>query len=188
MTQNPILILCGPSGSGKGTVVKYLLENFPFFAVSVSCTTRVPRAGEIEGVDYYFLNKTQFEHRVALGEFAEYEEVYPEKYYGTLKSEIARIHDLGKIPIFDIDFAGGLNLKKQYPQAVDVFLLPPSREILEQRLRARGTETEDQLKIRLDKAELEISHQSEFTYKLINNDWEDTKVNLGQILRDSDLI
>ena len=180
-----ILIFCGPSGSGKGTLVKHLLETHPVFSLSVSCTTRKPRAGEQEGKEYYFIDAEEFKTKIAAGEFAEYEEVYEGKFYGTLKAEIARIQALGKIPVFDIDYVGGLNLKKLYPQAIDIFLLPPSQETLEYRLRSRGTETEQEIEIRLSKANLEMKHQNEFTYKLVNNEWESTIVQLDEILRES---
>lgn len=177
-----ILILCGPSGSGKGTLVRHLLETHTTFSLSISCTTRKPRNGEEDGKDYYFLSLEDFKNKINNGDFAEYEEVYEDKFYGTLKSEITRINELGKIPVFDIDYVGGLNIKRMYPQAVDIFLLPPSQEILEQRLRARGTETEEEIQVRLAKANLEIKHQDEFTYKLINNEWQDTIAELDKIL------
>ncbi len=187
-SQNKILILCGPSGSGKGTLVRHLLETHPLFSLSVSCTTRKPRVGEEEGREYYFVNTDEFKRRISLSEFAEYEEVYEGKFYGTLKAEIARIHNLGKIPVFDIDYVGGLSLKKLYPQAIDIFLLPPSQAILEQRLRGRGTETEQEIQTRLAKANLEIQHQNEFTHKLVNNEWEETIVELDEILRNKELL
>lgn len=180
-----ILILCGPSGSGKGTLVKHLLETHPVFSLSVSCTTRKPRVGEQEGKEYYFVGADKFKRRIAAGEFAEYEEVYEGKFYGTLKAEIARIQAFGKIPVFDIDYVGGLSLKKLYSQAIDIFLLPPSQEILEYRLRSRGTETEQEIETRLSKANLEMKHQNEFTHKLVNNEWQDTIVELDRILRES---
>jgi guanylate kinase len=182
-----ILILCGPSGSGKGTLVKHLLENHPVFALSVSCTTRKPRLGEQEGREYYFISENEFKRKISEKQFAEYEEVYEGRFYGTLKSEISRIHKLGKIPVFDIDYKGGLSLKKLYPQSIDIFLLPPSQVILEQRLRGRGTETEQEIEIRLAKANLELQHQNNFTYKLINNEWQETIVELDKILKKSNV-
>ena len=178
-----ILILCGPSGSGKGTLVRHLLETHEIFSLSISCTTRQPRIGEEDGREYYFISLDEFKTRISSNEFAEFEEVYEGKFYGTLKSEIARINNLGKIPVFDIDYVGGLSLKKLYPQAIDIFLLPPSQAILEQRLRGRGTETEQEIQTRLAKANLEMQHQNEFTYKLVNNEWESTIVELDKILK-----
>ena len=180
-----ILILCGPSGSGKGTLIKHLLETHSVFSLSVSYTTRKPRVGEEEDKEYYFINVDEFKRRISAGEFVEYEEVYEGKFYGTLKAEIARIQALGKIPVFDIDYVGGLNLKKLYPQAIDIFLLPPGQETLEYRLRSRGTETEQEIETRLSKTNLEMLHQNEFTYKLVNNEWEDTIVELDRILSGS---
>jgi guanylate kinase len=181
--NNQILILCGPSGSGKGTLVRHLLETHEIFSLSISCTTRQPRIGEEDGKEYYFISLDEFKAKISSNEFAEFEEVYEGKLYGTLKAEIERIHNLGKIPVFDIDYVGGLSLKKLYPQAIDIFLLPPNQAILEQRLRGRGTETEQEIQTRLAKANLEIQHQNEFTYKLVNNEWESTIVELDKILK-----
>jgi guanylate kinase len=178
-----ILILCGPSGSGKGTLVRHLLETHEIFSLSISCTTRQPRIGEEDGREYYFISLDEFKTRISNSQFAEYEQVYEGKFYGTLKLEIERIHNLGKIPVFDIDYVGGLSLKKLYPQAIDIFLLPPNQAILEQRLRGRGTETEQEIQTRLAKANLEMQHQNEFTYKLVNNEWESTIVELDKILK-----
>lgn len=172
--DKPVLILSGPSGSGKGTLVKHLLEKYPLLELSISCTTRKIRQGEKHGREYYFLSEDEFKQKIKNKEFLEYQEVYPGVFYGTLKTEIDRIHRLGKIPIFEIDYKGGLNLKKHYPQAVDIFLLPPSIKVLEERLRARGTESEKEIQVRLRKAQKELRYQEKFSYSLVNNQWQDT--------------
>lgn len=174
-----IIIITAPSGSGKTTLVKDLLKRLPRLAFSVSACTRAPRTGEVDGKDYYFLSLTDFEDKLTRGEFLESEMVYPGKYYGTLKSELARIWDKGQFPLVDIDVKGALRVKKQFQgESLSIFIKAPSIEALEARLRQRGTETEDTLQERLKKADYELSFASEFDYLLVNDDLAKAKKEL----------
>ncbi|MCC6685177.1 MAG: guanylate kinase, partial [Bacteroidia bacterium] len=151
MSTGKVIIFSAPSGSGKTTIVKHLLSTNSNLAFSVSATTRQPRPNEINGKDYYFLTNTDFLQRVQNNEFAEYEEVYPGTYYGTLRSEVERIWAEGKVVIFDVDVVGGLNLKRIWGRsALAVFVKPPSVAVLQNRLRARATETEQDLEKRIN--------------------------------------
>ncbi len=166
-------IFCAPSGSGKTTIVKHLLQHNDKLAFSVSACTRAQRANEVEGRDYYFLSQEDFKNKIANGEFLEYEEVYGGNFYGTLKSEIERIWSQGKAVVFDVDVEGGLNIKKYFGEkALAVFVKPPDVPTLEKRLRERSTETEETLKMRIDKAVQELSYENEFETVLLNDDLE----------------
>lgn len=170
-SNSKLLIFSAPSGSGKTTIVRNLLERISSLEFSISATSRRPRGEEVDGKDYYFLSPKEFENKISQQEFLEYEEVYKGSYYGTLKSEVDRIWNKGHQVIFDIDVIGGLNLKKQYgDQALAIFVQPPSIVELEKRLRGRGTETEDKIKQRLSKAETELSLARDFDEILINDD------------------
>lgn len=164
------IIFCAPSGSGKTTIVKHLLQHNPDLGFSISAVTRDRRGRtEVEGKDYHFLTPDEFRKKILADEFIEWEEVYAGNYYGTLKSEIERIWEEGKNVIFDVDVKGGLSLKKYFgDKALAIFVLVPSIETLEQRLRGRGTETEDVLSRRLFKAKFEMSFQKEFDFVLVN--------------------
>lgn len=166
------IIFCAPSGSGKTTIVKYLLQTNPDLGFSISASTRDKRGrAEQHGKDYYFLTPDEFKKKIDNNEFIEWEEVYEGNYYGTLKSEIQRIWDEGKNVIFDVDVKGGLNLKKYFgDKALAIFVKVPSMEILEQRLRDRGTESSDSLSRRLFKAKFEMSFQDKFDVVLVNED------------------
>lgn len=189
MSREKFLILCGPSGSGKSTLVKHILENNSRFSLSISCTTRQPRDGEEDGSDYYFLTPEEFRSKLENEAFAEYEEVYEDVYYGTLKSEIQRIIDLEKkIPIFDIDYKGAKSLKKVYPKAITIFIDPPSMEVLEERLRSRASDSEESIQKRIARAREEIDQKSEFDYFLVNNEWYDTIQNLDKILIENEVL
>lgn len=178
MTQK-IIIITAPSGSGKTTLVKDLLKRLPRLAFSVSACTRAPRAGEVDGKDYYFLSLADFETKLAHGEFLESEMVYPGKYYGTLKSELNRIWNNQQTPLVDIDVKGALRVKKQFQgESLSIFIKAPSIATLEQRLRHRGTETEETLQERLRKADYELGFAPEFDYLLINDDLEKAKAEL----------
>ena len=142
-TNNKVIIFSAPSGSGKTTIIKQLLKSFPEFEFSISATSRQARQGEVHGKDYYFLTKEEFVEKVNADLFLEWEEVYSGICYGTLKSEIDRIWSNGKIVIFDVDVLGGMNIKKYFgDKALSIFVMRPSMEVLEQRLRIRNTETE----------------------------------------------
>ena len=152
MNNRKAILFSAPSGSGKTTIIRQILTRFDCFEFSISATSRQPREGEKDGVDYYFLTPEEFERRVAAGQFLEWEEVYAGVRYGTLKSEIDRIWDNGHVIIFDVDVNGGMNIKKYFgPDALALFVMPPSVEVLEQRLRTRGTEREGALTKRPDR-------------------------------------
>jgi guanylate kinase len=171
---NKIIIIAAPSGSGKTSVTRHLLKTFPDnLAFSISCATRKPRNKEIHGVDYYFISAEEFRRRVANQEFAEWEMVYHDKYYGTLKTELERIWKQHKAPLLDVDVKGGINIQEQYPQqSLSLFIEPPSIAELEKRLKARGTETPESLKARLDKASYELSFKDRFDKIIINDQLE----------------
>lgn len=174
---NKVVIFCAPSGSGKTTIVKHLLSVDNRLAFSVSACTRNKRANEEHGKDYYFLSHEEFKQRITNNEFLEYEEVYGGNFYGTLKSEVDRIWAMGKAVIFDVDVEGGLNIKKHFgDKALAVFVKPPSVEVLEQRLRYRSTETEETLRIRINKAVHELQYENKFEYVLLNENLEEALV------------
>jgi guanylate kinase len=152
-----LVIFSAPSGAGKSTLVHYLLPKFGELSFSISATSRAPRGEEKHGQDYYFLSAEDFQKRTQNDEFLEWEEVYAGTYYGTLKSEVQRLWDEGKTVVFDIDVVGGLNLKKIFgPQALAMFVQAPSIQVLEQRLRGRGTDSEEKIAERLAKASTEM--------------------------------
>jgi len=167
---NKAVIISAPSGAGKTTLVKNLTAALPQLEFSVSACSRQKRENEKEGKDYYFITPEEFRDKIMKDDFIEWQEVYPGLYYGTLKSELNRIGNLGKIPIFDVDVIGGLNLKKFFgEQALAVFIKPPSIEILESRLRNRGTETEESLRKRIGKALQEMGSSEDFDCIVVND-------------------
>ena len=166
-----LVIFSAPSGSGKTTIVRELLKSFPQFEFSISATSRKPRGQEQNGVDYYFMTNEEFRQRVERDEFVEWEEVYEGTCYGTLKSEMERIWSKGNVIIFDVDVMGGINLKKLFGEdACSMFIMPPSVEELERRLRGRGTDSEETILKRVAKAEFELSKAPEFDYTVVNDD------------------
>ena len=167
-----VFIFSAPSGSGKTTILKPILERMKDkFSFSISATTRPAREGEKDGVDYYFITPEKMREHIEKGDFIEWEEVYPGKYYGTYKAELDRIWNQGKFVIFDIDVKGGVNIKKiLQQQACSIFIMPPSIEELEKRLRNRNTESEETLKERLSRAKMEISLSENFDYVVCNDD------------------
>lgn len=178
-----LVIFSAPSGAGKTTLVKHLLQSgFPL-AFSVSATNRPARSGEIDGKDYNFLTDKDFKEKIENNEFLEWEEVYPGKFYGTLKSEVEKIWQKGLHVIFDVDVIGGLNIKRKYPlDSLAVFVMPPSIEVLKERLAIRNTETAESLKSRIDKAVYEISFADEFDKIIINNQLENSKIEAFKIV------
>ncbi len=169
--QHKLILFCGPSGSGKTTIVHHLLKKFPMMRFSVSATTRPKRENETDGIDYHFLSPEEFRTKIANNEFLEWEEVYKDRYYGSLKSEVDRILSEGNIALFDIDVVGGLNIRKNYGrQLLDVFVMPPSVDELHKRLVARATEDEESLRKRLDKAEEEMHAAFQFNHVIVNID------------------
>lgn len=173
--KGKILIFTAPSGAGKTTVVHHLLKHFPELGFSVSATTRPPRPGETDGVDYHFLTPDDFTARIANEEFVEYEEVYPGRFYGTLYSEIERIWALGQSIVFDIEVKGATNIKNKYPDnSLAVFVAPPNKEVLFERLRNRSTEDETSLNARFARSAEELTYAQNFDCILVNNVLEDT--------------
>jgi guanylate kinase len=171
--DHKIIIVTAPSGAGKTTIVKRLLAELPQLAFSISASTRTPRSNEVHGRDYYFLSTDEFHHKIEENAFAEYEMVYVGKYYGTLKSELQRIWDLGKVPMVDIDVKGALSIKEKYQDAaLTIFIQPPSLEALRERLSERGTETQASLEERLAKARYELSFATEFDEIVLNDELE----------------
>lgn len=171
--MNHVVIFCAPSGAGKTTIVKRLLSDVATLAFSVSATTRAPRAGEIDGVDYHFLTPPEFKRRVANNEFVEWEEVYPDKFYGTLHSELERLWAQGKQVVFEVDICGGLTLKKKFgASALLIFIMPPSVEALQRRLEERGTESAEIIAERMKKARYEISFAPQCDVTVINENLE----------------
>ncbi len=170
-TPGKLLIFTAPSGAGKTTIVRHLLQAFGQLAFSVSATTRPPRPGERDGVDYHFLSNREFIEKVAAGDFVEYEEVYPGRFYGTLHSEVQRIREAGRTVVFDIEVKGATHIKEFYPtDSLAVFVAPPSEEILFQRLRDRSTEDEESLRVRIARAEEELTYAGRFDRVLVNDE------------------
>jgi guanylate kinase len=166
-----VLIVSAPSGAGKSTLVNHLLTSgFPL-AFSVSATSRRPRGDEVDGREYYFIKSDEFREKIKAGDFVEWEEVYEDLYYGTLKSEVDRITKLGKIPLFDVDVKGGISLKKIFGNdALAIFIMPPSVGELKTRLIRRGTDSIDDINMRVEKASSEILLADRFDKVIINND------------------
>jgi guanylate kinase len=173
MPQNleKVIILTAPSGAGKTSIASYLLKTLPQLSFSVSATTRAPRGNEKDGVEYHFISPSTFEGHIYQNDFLEYEMVYEGLYYGTLKSELTRIWNLGKIPVLDIDVKGAIKIQKQLAEnCLSIFIMPPSIEVLKQRLENRKTETAENIQMRLDKASFEISFSNQFNAIIQNND------------------
>jgi guanylate kinase len=165
-----LIVISAPSGSGKTSIVSYLLKNMETLSFSISACSREQRENEIEGKDYHFLGIEGFKRSIKEDSFLEWEEVYKNQFYGTLKSEVERIWSEGKTVIFDVDVVGGLNIKKQYPkECLSIFIMPPSVEVLAERLIGRGSESDESLQKRLDKAEEEISQNQEFDTVILND-------------------
>lgn len=176
MSKGKLMIFSAPSGSGKSTLVQYLMSQNPDLAFSISCTSRAPRGTEKHGVEYYFLSPEEFRQRIANDEFLEYEEVYTDKFYGTLKSEVERLSSEGKVVLFDVDVKGGVNIKKFYgDRALSIFVQPPSIEELSRRLHGRGTDTEEVIQTRLDKAAYELTFAPQFDKVVVNDNLDQAK-------------
>lgn len=182
--MNKMIILSAPSGAGKTTIVREIMKNPKLnLMFSVSATSRDPREYERNGEDYYFFNLTDFKTRIKNNEFLEWEQVYENQYYGTLKSEINRIWELNKNVIFDVDVIGGINIKNHYKEnALSIFIKPPSIEELENRLNFRGTENPESLKKRLDKAKYELSFADKFDKIIINDILENSITKTTEII------
>ena len=171
MNKGLLIVVSAPSGCGKGTVLHEILKDDSFYC-SVSATTRKPREGEINGVNYYFLSKEEFEQKIKDDAMLEYAQ-YCENYYGTLKQEVDSNLEKGKNVILEIDVQGAMQIKKQRPEGVFIFMLPPSVKELERRLRKRGTETDDVIALSVAEAEGEIKQASKYDYVMVNAALED---------------
>lgn len=183
--KGKVIIVSAPSGAGKTSIVRHLLEQVPDLKFSISATTRPKRDYEIDGKDYYFLTPEQFKERLANDEFLEWQEVYADQFYGSLKSEVERIWSNGQAVIFDVDVLGGLNIKKFYgDEALSVFIEPPTMEELENRLKNRGTENDASLKKRLAKAEYELSFAQQFDKIVLNDDLKTAQQEMIDLVRD----
>lgn len=177
-----LVIFSAPSGAGKTTIVQHLLERGLNLEFSISATSRAPRNGEKNGIDYFFMSAEEFRRKIKKGDFIEWEEVYHNHYYGTLKSEIERIRGNGNHVIFDVDVVGGLNLKSIFGRdAISVFIMPPSIKELESRLRSRATDNEEKIIMRINKANSEIGMAGEFDHVIINDDL-DRAINEAELL------
>ena len=173
---NKLIVFSAPSGAGKTTLVRYIIETFNDIQFSISATSRIARGKEKDGVDYYFLSSEEFKAKVQNEEFIEYEEVYGGNYYGTLKSELDRIWNANKIAIFDIDVVGGANIKNMFPnETLSIFVMPPSIDVLKNRLLERGDVSSEEINVRVKKAESELDYASKFDNIIINNDLEESK-------------
>lgn len=180
-----LIIVCAPSGAGKTTIVRHILENIPGIEFSVSATNRSQRSNEVNGVDYYFIGTDEFVQKIAASDFLEWEEVYPGTFYGTLKSEIDRIWNRGNHVIFDVDVEGGLNIKNHFgSRALLVFVKPPSMEVLKERLHNRATETAKSFETRVAKAEREMEYARHADRILVNDQLKDTLPEALQIVAD----
>jgi len=170
LKQGKCIIFSAPSGAGKTTIVRALLAEMNQLAFSISACSRAPRGIEKDGVDYHFISVEKFQAKILENDFVEWEEVYTNNYYGTLKSELSRIWDSGKTVVFDVDVIGGLHLKEIFKKnALAIFIKPPNQDILEERLRKRNTETEDKIRIRIKKAKEEVLRAGKFD-TIIEND------------------
>lgn len=185
--KGKLIIVSAPSGSGKSTIVRWLMEQHPELKLyfSVSCTSRQPRGTEQDGVDYFFLQPEEFRQKIANGEFLEYEEVYTDRFYGTLKAQVERQREAGQNVVFDVDVKGGVNIKKYYgDEAMSLFIQPPSVEELRRRLEGRATDTPEAIQQRLDKAEYELTFAPKFDHIVVNDDLETAKQEALRLLKD----
>ncbi|MGX6960831.1 MAG: guanylate kinase [Rickettsia endosymbiont of Pentastiridius leporinus] len=180
-----IIILSSPSGAGKSSLTKGLLKMDNNLRLSVSATTRKPRSGETEGVSYYFKSKVEFEELIKQNKFLEYAKIY-DNYYGTPKEYVETLLDQGLDVLFDIDWQGARSIKENSKdiRVLTIFILPPSIAVLEQRLRNRGTDSEEAIKLRMESAQNEISHANEYDYVITNDDFNDTLQNIYKIIID----
>ncbi|MGD0589573.1 MAG: guanylate kinase [Bacteroidota bacterium] len=183
MTKGKLIVLSAPSGCGKTTIAKTILAKYPTMLFSVSATTRPIRIGEVNGRDYFFLTKQEFEDRIETGGLAEWEEIYG-NYYGTLKSEIHRALDHGYSMMFDVDVKGALSIRRHFPKdSVLIFIMPPSIEVLKKRLENRKTENPETLKQRLERVPMELEQGSQFDFQVVNDDLNKAVAEVNEIVQ-----
>ena len=179
-----LIIFSAPSGSGKSTIINHLLQQDLNLAFSISATSRPPRGTERVGVEYFFLTPDEFRERIARGEFLEYEEVYPGRFYGTLKSQVEKQLAAGQNVVFDVDVVGGCNIKKYYGErALSVFIQPPSVEELRRRLVGRGTDAPEVIEDRVAKAEYELGFAPQFDVVVVNDNLEEAQQRAYDVIR-----
>lgn len=178
-----LVVIAGPAGVGKGTIVRKLLAESSDFILSVSATTRAPRPGEINGVDYHFVNMHEFEHMIAQNQLLEFAKVHGVNFYGTPVSELERANKLGKHLVLEIDLQGVRQVKERVPKCLSIFILPPDWETLEQRLRGRGTETEAEIQTRLSTARTELDSAGEFDHQVTNQDLDQAVAEVLSLVR-----
>ena len=184
--KGKLIIVSAPSGSGKSTIVQWLMQEHPELQLyfSVSCTSRAPRGTEQDGVEYFFLSPEEFKEKIANGEFLEYEEVYENRFYGTLLAQVERQREQGQNVVFDVDVKGGVNIKKHYgDEALSLFIQPPSVEELRRRLVGRATDTPEAIEQRLAKAEYELTFAPQFDRVIVNDDLEQAKQETLQVVQ-----
>lgn len=182
--QKKVILFSAPSGAGKTTIIHHLLQRFDCFEFSISATSRKPRGEERNGVDYYFFSREEFMNHVRQNDFVEWEEVYEGTCYGTLKNELSRIWNNGHYILFDVDVKGGMNLKRYFgPDALALFIMPPSIEALEQRLRHRGTDSEESISKRLQRAAEELEEAKKFDHTIINDQLESSVEETERLIR-----
>ena len=183
--MSKLIIISAPSGSGKSTIINYLISKGLPLGFSISATSRAPRGTEKNGVEYYFLTPDEFRQKIQNDEFLEYEEVYKDKFYGTLKSEVDRIAESGKTAVFDVDVKGGVNIKKFYGErALSVFIQPPSIAELRARLEGRGTDAPEVINERIKRAEFELSYADKFDHVIINDDLQKAEKEAYDLISD----
>ena len=187
MSKGSLLIFSAPSGSGKSTIVNWLMQEHPELNLyfSISCTSRAPRGTEQNGVEYFFLTPEEFRQRIENDEFLEYEEVYENRFYGTLKEQVERQLEQGQNVVFDVDVKGGINIKRYYGErAMSLFIQPPSVDELRRRLEGRGTDTPEAIENRLAKAEYELTFAPQFDHIVVNDDLDAAKQETLRLVED----
>ena len=183
--KGKLVIFSAPSGSGKSTIVNWLMQEHPELKLyfSISCTSRAPRGTEQNGVEYFFLTPEEFKSKITNEEFLEYEEVYQDRFYGTLKAQVERQREAGQNVVFDVDVKGGVNIKRYYgDEALSIFIQPPSIDELRRRLTGRGTDTPEAIEERLAKAEYELTFAPQFDHVVVNDDLETAKQETLQLV------
>ena len=180
-----LIVISAPSGAGKSTIVNYLLKHISSLSFSVSACSRPKRTNEVEGKDYYFISLNEFKNKIRNNDFLEWEEVYPNHFYGTLMTEINKIWSENKTVIFDIDVEGGVNIKNKFPKdCLSIFIMPPTLSALEKRLKIRGTESDEKLSMRLEKAKTEINKSKLFDNIIINDNLDKAFLHAKRLVLD----